>query len=247
MVKLEIAAESQFQVSPNAGKKALMNSNTRFVLSIVATASVASGLLNYCSACWAINIDTVLIGNPGNANDPATGNLYGGVAFTYNIGKYDVTVGQYAAFLNAVAGTDPYGLYNPEMASDLYIAGIAQSVRSPHKYSVIGSPNHPITYVSWGDAARFANWLSNGQPTGAEGPGTTETGAYTLNGALSTAALAATTQNAGAKWFIPSESEWYKAAFYDPAAGHYWSYATGTNTTPTSAPSRQHPEYGELF
>jgi len=31
-------------------------------------------------------------------------------------------------------------------------------------------------YSKWGDAARFANWLTNGQPTGAEGIGTTETG-----------------------------------------------------------------------
>ena len=39
-----------------------------------------------------------------------------------------------------------------------------------------------------------------------------------------------------AKWFIPTESEWYKAAYYDPVAGHYWNFATGTNTMPTSAP-----------
>jgi hypothetical protein len=50
----------------------------------------------------AIAIDTVPIGNPGNANDSFTGNNYGGVAYNYSIGKYDVTVGQYTAFLNAV-------------------------------------------------------------------------------------------------------------------------------------------------
>ena len=27
---------------------------------------------------------------------------------------------------------------------------------------------------------RFANWLHNGQPTGSQGPGTTETGAYAI-------------------------------------------------------------------
>ena len=44
------------------------------------------------------------------------------------------------------------------------------------KYSVIsGSGNHPVNYVSWYDAIRFANWLNNGQ-----GSGDTETGAYTL-------------------------------------------------------------------
>ena len=43
-----------------------------------------------------------------------------------------------------------------------------------------GSANKPITIVSWFDAARFCNWLHNGQ-----GSGSTETGAYTLNGAMS--------------------------------------------------------------
>jgi formylglycine-generating enzyme required for sulfatase activity len=86
---------------------------------------------------------------------------------------------------------------------------------------VIGSPNHPVTHVSWGNAARFTNWLHNGQPTSAEGPGTTETGAYALNGATSNDDLLAVSRSAGAKWFIPSEDEWYKAAYYDPVAGHY--------------------------
>jgi formylglycine-generating enzyme len=115
---------------------------------------------------WAITIDTVPIGNPGNANDPRT-SAYGGVAYRYNIGKYDVTVGQYTVFLNSVAATDPYYLYVSSMADDLNIAGIARgSISGSYSYSVIGSPNHPITYVNWGDAARFANWLNNGQPTG---------------------------------------------------------------------------------
>jgi formylglycine-generating enzyme required for sulfatase activity len=185
----------------------------------------------------AVTIQTVPIGNFGNPNDAATGNVFGGVASAYNIDKYDVTVAQYTAFLNAVAKTDTYGLYNPNMASNLNIAGIAQSGSSgTYTYAVIDSPDKPITYVSWGDAARFCNWLQNGQPTGAQDAETTETGAYILNGAVTDAALNAVVRVAGAKWFIPSENEWYKAAYYDPAVGHYWTYATRRNTTPTAAP-----------
>ena len=53
----------------------------------------------------------------------------------------------------------------------------------------LGSPpipatngNFPVNWDNWGDAARFTNWLENGQPVGPEGPGTTETGSYSLNG-----------------------------------------------------------------
>jgi formylglycine-generating enzyme len=196
----------------------------------------------------AITIDTVPIDNPGNANDPATENQYGCVNYSYHIGKYDVTVGQYTAFLNAVAATDTYSLYNTSMATDLNIAGISRKGASgSYNYSVIGSPNHPITYVSWGDAVRFANWLNNGQPSGAQGSGTTESGAYTLDGAVSDQALAAVVRNAGAKWFIPSENEWYKAAYYDPVAGHYWTYTTGTDATPASAPPGSIPNTANYY
>ena len=183
------------------------------------------------------------------------------MAYNYSIDKYDVTVGQYTEFLNAVAASDPYSLYNTAMGTDANIEGIARSgsgtIANPYTYSVIGtSANLPITYVSWGDAARFSNWLQNGQPTGAEGPGTTETGAYTLNGATSNAALNAITRNAGATIFIPSESEWYKAAYYDPRTtaqggppsdSHYWNYGTGTNTTPTSAAAGSTPNTANFY
>lgn len=185
-------------------------------------------------------MDTVPVGNVGNANDPATGGLYGGVDYAYRIGKYEVTVDQYTAFLNAVAATDTYSLYNPFMASALDIAGIARSGSSgSYTYSVIGSPLYPVTYVSWVDAARFANWLHNGQPAGAQNSSTTENGAYTLNGATSNAALIAVSRNANAQWFIPSESEWYKAAYFQPAAqggdsDNYWNYPMKTNSLPYS-------------
>ena len=66
----------------------------------------------------------VTVGNPGNSPD-TTG--FGAVSYTYQIGKYDVTIAQYAAFLNAVAKADPNGLYNNNMAIDLNIAGISRS------------------------------------------------------------------------------------------------------------------------
>src|ERR1700733_7168984 len=175
---------------------------------LISLALLCALLLLTASSSAAITIAPVPVGNPGNATDPATSNLYGSVAYSYSIGKYDVTVGQYATFLNAVAATDTYGLYNTSMATDLNIAGISRSGSSgSYTYSVIGSANHPITYVTWGDAARFANWLDNGQPTiGGESLSTTEDGSYYLNGATTDTALNNVMRKTNATWVIPTEN-----------------------------------------
>jgi sulfatase modifying factor 1 len=161
----------------------------------------------------------------------------GAVAETYQIGKTEVTIGQYAEFLNAVAATDTYSLYNANMGTNPNVRGITQ-LGSPgsYTYTIFGSANRPITYISWGDAARFANWMHNNQPTGAQNASTTEAGAYPLNGAISNAALNAVTRNPGAKWFLPTEDEWFKAAFHknDGVTGNYWDYATSTDAQPNS-------------
>ncbi|NBW96482.1 MAG: PEP-CTERM sorting domain-containing protein [Planctomycetia bacterium] len=89
-----------------------------------------------------------------------------------------------------MAATDTYSLYNTNMGTDLNSRGISRSGSSgSYTYSVINnggnSANRPITWVSWFDSARFANWMANGQPTGAQSSTTTENGAYNMNGATS--------------------------------------------------------------
>ena len=192
----------------------------------------AAGLLAQTASAL-ITIDTVPVGNAGNAADPTTG--YGAVGYDYGIGKYEVTLNQYSAFLNAVGATDTYGLYNTQMGSNPNIMGISRSGASgSYTYSVIGSGNRPVTYVSWYDSARFVNWLHNGQPMGAQAAGTTETGAYTLTG--NTGFIL---RNAGATFGLPSEDEWYKAAYHQPVglggdSDNYWLYPTANNAIPNS-------------
>ena len=208
----------------------------------------ALGCLMAKSAFGDITIDYVPVGNLGNAND-TTG--FGGVGYGYTIGTYEVTINQYTAFLNAVAKTDTYGLYNPSMGSDLNIAGISRSgVSGSFVYSALNGGNRPVTYVSWFDAARFVNWLQNGQPAGAQVAGTTETGTYTLSGALSGVSF---TRNANVNFSLPSENEWYKAAYHQPAAqggdsDDYWLYPTRNNSIPNSRNgSASDPNSANLF
>ena len=178
-----------------------------------------------------VTIDTVTVGNAGNAADT---NGLGAVADVFAMGKYEVTIGQYTTFLNSVASVTSasyvVNLWNTNMATDLNVAGISRSGSgiegSPYSYSGLGSGNRPIAYVSWFSAARFANWMNNGATNGAS----TETGAYTLNGATNGIIL----KNPGATWFIPSGDQWYKAAFYKGGGTNagYWDYPTQSDTTP---------------
>ena len=186
-------------------------------------------------------IDWVDVGHPGNAADPADGDHstagiqnFGAVPYAYKIGKYEVTNAQYTEFLNAVdpTGSNANGIYEQAMGN-WPRGGIAftSNAAGGAKYSVRPSMgDKPVNFVSWYDAARFTNWLHNGL-----GLGSTETGAYTLSG--NTGII---TKNVGATVWIPSEDEWYKAAYYDPTPGagggdNYWTYPTQSNTAPTKA------------
>lgn len=191
------------------------------------------------------SLETVVVGNPGNPGELSgagaggwgPNRICGAVAYVYAIGKYEVTAAQYAVFLNAVAAEDPYGLYNPAMWSSDFGCKIQQS-GSPgnYTYSVAGDwANRPVNYVSYWDACRFANWLHNGQPTGAQGPGTTETGAYTLEGYNGYDGRNIQ-RNAGWQWAVTSEDEWYKAAYHKNNGGtaHYFDYPTSSDSLPSN-------------
>ena len=55
-------------------------------------------------------IEWVVVGDAGNVDD-THGDGFGGVAYKYRLGRYEITNGQYREFLNAVAAVgDPNGL-----------------------------------------------------------------------------------------------------------------------------------------
>ena len=193
---------------------------------LIPLSTLGAVLLLGVAASAVVTIDWVPISNAGNAPDTESG--YGAVPYAYFIGKYEVTNAQYAEFLNAVAATDTNGLYNPSMGSGF--GGITQSGSSgSFSYTAIaGRGDMPVNFVSFYDSLRFANWLHNGQPTGARDNTTTEDGAYTFSGATSVGA-----RNAGATIFLTSEDEWYKAAYYNALSSSYFDYPAGSNTQTT--------------
>ena len=185
-----------------------------------------------------ISFEWVTVGDPGNANDPLSGiaagdetpPARGAVAYVYSLSKYETTIGQYTAFLNAFARSDPdraLSLYDSFLGSSNVTRGIARvSMAGKDVYYVKNlsssregwvSTYLPITFIDYLDAVRFVNWLHNGQ-----GNGSTETGAYTIgqNGQI--------TRSPDARFWIPTENEWYKAAYYDPSpqgpSDDYWLY-----------------------
>jgi len=203
-----------------------------------------------------VTFNWATVGNPGNAPDtlvmdkpngsqPGDGTSgYGSVGYTYRISKTHVTNAQYVNFLNAV---DPNGtnslLYITNMTNltiggtpyPAYTGGIDRNLAAAEgsRYSVkTGQENYPIVHINWSRAARFVNWLANGQ-----GSGGTESGVYDMSVFASNSFATPPPRAANATMFLPSENEWYKAAYYDPTkggTGGYWQYGTRSDTSPAS-------------
>jgi formylglycine-generating enzyme required for sulfatase activity len=169
----------------------------------------------------------VTVGDSGNT---ANASGVGDVAYSYRLGRYTVTNTDYAAFLNAVAATDTNALYDTRMGSES-VGGISRS-GSPGSYTYAVRANmgqKPANYMNWYSAARYCNWMHNGKPSGSQTSSTTEGGAYAITS--STTLVAA---NAGAKYRLPTESEWVKAGRYKGGSTNagYWTFATQSNTYP---------------
>ena len=160
----------------------------------------------------------VKVGDPGNKPDK---NFYGRGVFgdvdsAYEISTRRVTNEQYAVFLNAVAASDPAGLFNPDMQKRPE-GGILR-LGSPGEYTYrvrTEQASKTVNFVSWYDALRFCNWLHNGRPTGEQSARTTESGAYTFSAKESVGE-----REKEARFALSSENEWYKAAYFSPQRGY---------------------------
>jgi len=152
-----------------------------------------------------LGMEFIHIGNAGNADDNSG---YGGVSYGYYISKYEVTNAQWNAFVNSAGA--PTG--NPSIAYDesAYWTGTQL----------------PNNEVSWYEAAQFCNWLTSGNKS---------FGAYQLDvyGNITVNRTAAVTAY-GKVYVIPTQDEWYKAAYYKPDGSGYSLYANGLNEIPAA-------------
>ena len=154
-------------------------------------------------------IDFVPIGNAGNAQDTTNGS--GKVLYNFNMSTYAISQDQLAKATASGA---------------ISLGGGAW----------VGS--QPAANVSWFQAAAFVNYLNTS---------TGHVAAYQLDAESTTLTLWSSTQawqaggenlyrNKDAYYFLPSDNEYYKAAYYDPnkaGGAGYWLYATGSDTKPT--------------
>jgi len=169
--------------------------------------------VNFASAeiIRGINIDFVNIGNAGNAGDTRTGLDEDRLPLANPYG------------CGAVSSNYRIGKYEVTAAQWQTIntaAGIGDSGT--------WSGNQPVADISWYEAAQFCNYLTSGNKY---------SGAYKfdLSGNFQVIDRASSISTYGTTYVIPTEDEWYKAAYFKPNASGYSLYANGTNTAPGAA------------
>jgi formylglycine-generating enzyme len=169
--------------------------------------------------------DFVTIGNPGNDAASAANTThglsaaynYGAVPYTYQISRTAVSIAEWEAFYTA-PNSGKVGTFN-----STYNYWNDGGGDSPGR-SV--GPDAPAIYISFNQVAQYVNWLTTGDAT---------QGAYTIDaggavtGIMSRADILATGQQ---YYLIPTEDEWYKAAYYKPDGSGYSLYAHGLDTVP---------------
>jgi len=179
-------------------------------------ASATSLLETFGSGANEFTMEFVTIGNPNNAAD-TTGspNPAGSVAYTYNLGKYEVSRGQI------------------DKANAAGSLGITMADMSPWGGNGLLKPATEITYY---EAAKYVNWLNTS---------TGGTAAYKFDGSgnfqLWSAGDAGYNannmfRNSLAKYVIASSDEWYKGAYGNPD-GSWSNFPNGSNSAPTAVAS----------
>ena len=157
-----------------------------------------------------------------------------------DIGNTDVTTGDTA---NTVNGVNP-GVVSYEYSIGTYEVTAAQWLIVTTADNNVGnagdwSGTQPTAGTSWYEAAKFANWLTSGDAL---------LGAYGFSNSTSFTGVdrAAAIATYGTIYVLPSEDEWYKAAYLKSDGSGYTTYATG-NATPDGIDDNFDTDYDSVF
>ncbi len=149
-----------------------------------------------------INLDFVSVGDPGNDPDDEVMNYDGTTG--YGSVDYGYRIGKY------------------EVAENQWDAVVAADANDLLDDPGWWSGDQPVVRISWHEAAMFCNWLTSGD---------VGEGAYAINGSGEVTGIDrdSAVSTYGTVYVIPTEDEWYKAAYYDPnkpGGAGYWDYPT---------------------
>jgi len=142
-----------------------------------------------------------------------------------------VTIGNAGNAGDTRPETNPYGCgavgYNYRIGKYEVTATQWQTINTAAGIGDSGtwSGNQPVAEISWYDAAQFCNYLTSGNKY---------SGAYKfdISGNFQEIDRASSISTYGTTYVIPTENEWYKAAYFKPNASGYSLYANGTDTAP---------------
>lgn len=146
----------------------------------------------------------------GDLNNRPDSNGRGCVPYAYDVATCQLTNEEWVGFLNAVGQecVRRLQLYHKDMSSGI-LGGVMFDHRLQLYYPKDGWANKPIVYVTYTSLCRYCNWLATGG---------VECGCYDFSGF-------SPRRINGAKFFLLTDDEWYKAAYY--AHGCYLNYPTG--------------------
>ncbi len=156
-------------------------------------------------------VDFVNISQTNNTADTTT---YGAVPYEYRMGKNEISQLQITK------------------ATQIGMANVSAGA---------WSNNQPAANISWYEAAAFVNFLNTNSGKTAAYDLTFSNSQWSM--ALQSSSNAWTAggtnlyRNKNAFYFLPSENEWYKAAYYNPGGSNYFLYPTGSDTAPTAVAS----------
>lgn len=149
----------------------------------------------------------VTIGSPDNRPDRLE---FGCVPYVYEMAKCQLANDDWCGFLNAQGKEKSLRLklYHKDMSTGV-LGGIDIDDETFHAKS--GWGRKPVVYINFTSVCRYCNWLASGD---------SEKGSYDMSAAVPI-------RRPGAKYFIPNDSEWYKAAYW--RGNNYVEYPTGNS------------------